>query len=75
MESIDILIFGNGCDHLVFIDMVRQRELDQNTVDSIISIEFSYQIKQFFLRDVSRFQNSGIVYSDHFGGLCLAFHV
>ena len=49
MESIDILIFGNGCDHLVLIDMVRQRELDQNTIDSIISIEFSYQIKQFFL--------------------------
>ncbi len=54
VKPIDILFRVDGLDHTVLADMLRQRELHQNAVDSHIGIEFMDFINQLLLGDFSR---------------------
>ena len=48
MESVYILLWIDRADHLVFIDMCRQRKLDKNTIYILSAIQFTDQRKELF---------------------------
>ena len=75
VETVDVLILGNGCDNLILTDVVRQRQLNQDTIHGIISIQLIDKPEKLRLRDISRLQDSGILYSDHLGSLGLTFYI
>ena len=57
VEAIHILLLTNPCDHLIRIDMFRQRQLDQNSVHRIVGIEVVDNFQQLLLRNVRRLAN------------------
>ena len=75
VEAIHILLLTNPCDHLIRIDMFRQRQLDQNSVHRIVGIEVVDNFQQLLLRNVRRLANRRIQDTDLVGSLRLTRHI
>ena len=48
MKPVDVLVRVDGIEHLLFIDVLGQRQLDQNTVDLILVVLLFDQVQQVF---------------------------
>ena len=53
-ESINILIRRNGVYHLLLVDLLGQRQLDDKSVDIIVIVKEINGFKQFLFRRVGR---------------------
>ena len=49
METVNLLVGVDGVDHGIGIDLFRQRQLHQNTVDTVITVELLDKRDQLFL--------------------------
>ena len=54
MESIDVLFGRDRCNGVVGIQMRRQRKLDKNAVDGLISVQRGDQIEKPGPADIGR---------------------
>ena len=51
VETIDILAVVDSLDNLLLMDVGRQGQLYDETVDVIVGVEFVYLVEEFFLAD------------------------
>ena len=49
MERVDVLLRVDRFDHGLFIQMLWQRQLDQNTVDILFPVQGIYKLQQLLL--------------------------
>ena len=75
VEAVHVLVFRNGGNDFVFVNVFRQRQLNEDSVHSVIRIQFRNEFQQFRFRNVRRLQYRGVLYSHHFRCLGLAFHI
>jgi len=54
MERIDVLVRTNGVDYRFFIQMLRQRQLNEQTGNRIVCVELFNKCNQLFLRGAFR---------------------
>ena len=50
MESVNVLFGNYSRDHLVLVDMLRERKLDDQAVYVAVRINIAYYFQQFFFR-------------------------
>ena len=75
MEAVDILLFVDGGDHLVLVDMFRKGQLDQNAVHLVVEVQRRDDVQQFGLGDRLRLADRGVA-DAHLGrSLGLARHI
>jgi hypothetical protein len=68
MEAVDVLCGIDCAQHLVGIDLGRQRQLDEYAVDGIVTIECRYKLKKFCL---GRIDWEAMLKGRHAGFQCL----
>ena len=49
MECVNVLFRGNCVDNCLFVNVLRQRELNENSVNSVVTVENIYKVKKLFL--------------------------
>ena len=75
MEAVDILLFVDGGDHLVLVDMFRKGQLDQNAVHLVVEVQGRDDVQQFGLGNGLGLSDRGIA-DAHLGrSLGLARHI
>ena len=47
MKTVDIFFGRNRKEYFMFVDVLRKRQLHENTVDALVAVEFSDKRKQF----------------------------
>ena len=52
MEAVDILAVVYGLDDLLFGDVLRQRQLHDESVHVVVVVKAAYFVKQTFLGDI-----------------------
>jgi len=60
MEVVDILLFVDGGDHLVLVDMFRKGQLDQNAVHLVVEVQGRDDVQQFGLGNGLGLSDRGI---------------
>ena len=60
MEAVDILLFVDGGDHLVLVDMFRKGQLDQNAVHLVVEVQGRDDVQQFGLGNGLGLSDRGI---------------
>ena len=75
MEAVDVLFGGEGVDDLLFVDVARQRELDEDAVDARIPVEPVDDAEEFGFGDVAAISERLGVDAHFEGGFLLAAHV
>ena len=75
METVHILLSRDGIESLHLVYMVRERELNENAVDTFIFVQQPYLLQEGLFGSILRQMYCGILYSYEITGLPLAPHI
>ncbi|MPM92222.1 hypothetical protein SDC9_139357 [bioreactor metagenome] len=75
MEAVDILLGGDGFEHFLFVEMLRQRQLDQDAVNGRIGIQFGDLVEHHLLVDIAVIDDLFGMHADGQAAIDLVLHI
>ena len=71
VKAVNVFGLGYGLDHFRFADLLRERKLDKDAVNGVVSVELGDLVEEYLLRGVGRHPDCGVPDSYHVTGLGL----